>query len=326
MTIWRSHIKIVGSVGRSRIELCLNKSVLAMGWSLNDRHLEENHFNETDKQKIREQRSGIKSYDDYAALIKEWKVYGGSVDDNVRRLYEQVKPDDIVWIRDRGIYYMGRVGENSQWEYDSSQELLDRDSTTQRTDIEWIKVGDESTVPGFVAIAFIRGKTLQRINSKAVETFSQHYYNTIIGKEHYQGLAVKADKETLYSLLSPTDCEDLVCSYLFSKYGYVVIPSTNKKSTELYECVLLNQKDRTHVYIQVKSGNVDIDANEYADLEGEVFLFTSKGFVKNLDSAKDNIKCIKPEDLFDFAMSDEAKNIVSDAISYWTEYMRREPK
>ena len=35
--------------------------------------------------KIQKQRSGIKSYDDYAALIKEWNVYGGSVDDNVRR-------------------------------------------------------------------------------------------------------------------------------------------------------------------------------------------------------------------------------------------------
>ena len=31
MTIWRSHIKIVGSPGGSRIDLCLNKSVLAMG-------------------------------------------------------------------------------------------------------------------------------------------------------------------------------------------------------------------------------------------------------------------------------------------------------
>ena len=39
-----------------------------MGWSLSDRHLEGNNINETDKQKIQKQRSGIKSYDDYAAL------------------------------------------------------------------------------------------------------------------------------------------------------------------------------------------------------------------------------------------------------------------
>lgn len=325
MTIWRSHIKIVGSPGGSRIDLCLNKSVLAMGWSLSDRHLEGNNINETDKQKIQKQRSGIKSYDDYAALIKEWKVYNGDerVNVNVRRLYYDVKPNDLVWIRDKGIYYIGRVGENSQWIYDSSQELLDKESTTQRTDIEWIKVGDESSVPGLVTTAFIRGKTLQRIDSKEVETFSKHYYNTMIKNEHYQGLVIEPNKETLYSLLSPTDCEDLVCAYLFSKYGYIVIPSTNKKSTELYECVLISHKDRNHVYIQVKKGDVDIDANAFSHLQGEVFLFTSKGAIKNIDSAKENIQCISPEELFDFAMSDAATNIVSDSISYWTEYMRK---
>ena len=102
-----------------------------------------------------------------------------------------------------------------------------------------------------------------------------------------------------------------------------MIPSTNKKSTELYECILLDPKDRSHVYIQVKKGNVDIDANDFRHLQGKVFLFTSEGTVKNLDSNNENIECISPEKLFKFAMSDAATNIVSDSISYWTEYMRK---
>lgn len=115
MTIWRSHIKIVGSPGGSRIDLCLNKSVLAMGWSLSDRHLEGNNINETDKQKIQKQRSGIKSYDDYAALIKEWNVYGGSVDDNVRRLYYNVKPDDLVLATVHRLYMNFMLTCKKQW-------------------------------------------------------------------------------------------------------------------------------------------------------------------------------------------------------------------
>lgn len=187
-----------------------------------------------------------------------------------------------------------------------------------------MEVGDESTVPGFVATAFIKGRTLQRINSEAVQIFSQHYYNTKIGKEHYQGLTIEANPEQFYDLLSPTDCEDLVCAYLSNKYKYIVIPSTNKKSTELYECILLDPEDRSHVYIQVKKGNVDIDANDFRHLQGKVFLFTSEGTVKNLDSNNENIKFISPEELFKFAMSDAATNIVSDSIRYWTEYMRKE--
>ena len=46
-----------------------------------------------------------------------------------------------------------RVGEASQWVYDSSKEILESDSTTQRTCIEWHKVGDEFHVPGRVVDA-----------------------------------------------------------------------------------------------------------------------------------------------------------------------------
>lgn len=315
MTIWRLH---VNTSGGNCADICLDKHVMAMGWSITDRHIE--NFTEARKKKICEQRVNINSYEDYEKLIKKWKVYDGKsyVPATVRKLYWEVKPDDLVWIRYKGIYYLGRVGDTSQWVF--NKDNLQKDAAIQRTAIEWLEVGDESTVPGFVATAFIKGRTLQRINSEAVQIFSQHYYNTKIGKEHYQGLTIEANPEQFYDLLSPTDCEDLVCAYL-SKY--IVIPSTNKKSTELYECILLDPEDRSHVYIQVKKGNVDIDANDFRHLQGKVFLFTSKGTVKNLDSNNENIKCISPEELFKFAMSDAAINIVSDSISYWTEYMRK---
>lgn len=318
MTIWRLH---VNTSGGNCADICRKNKVMAMGWSITDRHIK--NFTEARKKKICEQRVNIHSYEDYEKLIKKWKVYDGKsyVPANVRKLYWEVKPDDLVWIRYKGIYYLGRVEDTSQWVFDKDN--LQKDAAIQRTHIEWLEVGDESTVPGFVATAFIKGRTLQRINSEAVQIFSQHYYNTKIGKEHYQGLTIKANPEKFYDLLSPTDCEDLVCAYLSYEYKYIVIPSTNKKSTELYECILLDPEDRSHVYIQVKKGNVDIDANDFRHLQGEVFLFTSEGTVKNLDSNNENIKCISPEELFKFAMSDAATNIVSDSISYWTEYMRK---
>lgn len=327
MTIWRLH---VNTSGGNCADICLDNNVMAMGWSITDRHIE--NFTEARKKKICEQRVNIHSYEDYEKLIKKWKVYDGKsyVPATVRKLYWEVKPDDLVWIRYKGIYYLGRVGDTSQWVYKINQDNLQKDqynlqkdAAIQRTDIEWLEVGDESTVPGFVATAFIKGRTLQRINSEAVQIFSQHYYNTKIGKEHYQGLTIEANPEKFYDLLSPTDCEDLVCAYLSHEFKYIVIPSTNKKSTELYECILLDPEDRSHVYIQVKKGNVDIDANDFRHLQGKVFLFTSEGTVKNLDSNNENIECISPEDLFKFAMSDAATNIVSDSIRYWTEYMRK---
>ena len=36
-------------------------------------------------------------------------------------------------------------------------------------------------------------------------------------------------QQLFYDCLSPNDCEDLVCLYLYDRKGYVTIPSTNKE-------------------------------------------------------------------------------------------------
>ena len=112
-----------------------------MGWSITDRHIE--NFTEARKKKICEQRVNIHSYKDYEKLIKKWKVYDGKsyVPATVRKLYWEVKPDDLVWIRYEGIYYLGRVGDTSQWVYkinqdnlQKDQDNLQKDAAIQRTD------------------------------------------------------------------------------------------------------------------------------------------------------------------------------------------------
>ena len=329
MNIWRLHLNTDTFDGRTIADLCLKNNIMALGWSLRDKDFST--WSESKQAKMREARAKIRSddekqsYKQYEKFIKRWPIYydGKKVNDNVRTLYEKVEPNDLVWIRHHGIYYLGRVEKESKWEYNGDEEILALDAATQRTHVKWHRVGDEACVPGKVTTAFIKGKTLQRILAYEVSIFSQHYYHTQVDSSCYPDVVVEASQEAFYDLLSPTDCEDLVCAYLFKKYGYIVIPSTNKDSTELYECVLLNPENRRHIYIQCKKGNVDIDANNYAHLNGDVFLFTSNGSVQNIESTPDNIKRIMPEELYKFAMSDEAKNVVSDSVSHWTEYLRK---
>ena len=66
-------------------------------------------------------------------------------------------------------------------------------------------------------------------------------------------------------VLSPNDCEDLVCLYLYDRKGYVTIPSTNKIATELYEYVLVNPENGMLAYPQVKK-ECSLDFNNYVDL------------------------------------------------------------
>ena len=72
MTIWRLH---VNTSGGNCADICLKNKVMAMGWSITDRHIE--NFTEARKKKICEQRVNIHSYKDYEKLIKKWKVYDG---------------------------------------------------------------------------------------------------------------------------------------------------------------------------------------------------------------------------------------------------------
>lgn len=108
--------------------------------------------------------------------------------------------------------------------------------------------------------------------------------------------------------------------YLNKEYGYVVIPSTNKKSTELYECVLLDPKTGKNIFIQVKNGKVDLYAEEYMHLDGDVYLLTTKGKVKNHDRQKHkNITVVDPKELFNYISHEDFQNYLPQSIKYWIE-------
>ena len=50
---------------------------------------------------------------------------------------------------------------------------------------------------------------------------------------------------------------------------------------------MLDPKTGEHIYIQVKNGNVEIDADDYKQLQGITWLFTTKGRVINAEKPKD---------------------------------------
>ena len=287
-----------------------------MGWSLKNDHLE--NCDSDILPHIIADRNKITTFEDYSNLLSKYNIYGGNVNPNVNRFYYDMKPNDLVWIRSAGIYYLGRITENSHWKYDNSQTALDLDASNQITDVKWYKIGDESDVPGAITTSLIRGQTLQKIWKTGVWEYSQLIYNEKAGSNFYTGFELKDSMDTFYSLLSPDDCEDLLCLWLYSKYGYITIPSTNKKSTECYECVLKDPKTGKNIYPQVKAGEVTLYEKDYFHLDGEVWLFTTKGCVEkdNCNNHK-NIHVADPNEIFAFAGTDIAANILPKSIITW---------
>ncbi len=288
---------------------CIKNHVAAMGWALNPEYRDILRRNP--------------SIEEFCRLADD--LYEGY--SSVKRLAYETQVNDIIWMKSAGKYYFARVNEKSEWKFDFSDEAVDLDATNVLTDIHWYDVdefSDESSVPGCLTTGFIRGSTYQRIKKSGIIEYSQMLYNLHVSKEEgyrYDNPSISLNEENFWNLLQPDDVEDLLCLWLYKNYHYVVIPSTNKKGTELYECVLIdpNAEECKHIYIQVKKGDVTIDAKKYDDLNGEVFFLTTSGKVINAD--KDNYKVVSPKDIYEFSIDPLNKSYIPEGISKWIKFL-----
>ena len=321
--VWRLQTKTDSKDGKKISTYCKEESIAAVGWSINDDQIKE--YNAEAFDKIQSIRASIQSKDIYYKVLEEYNLFNIKPGKKIVAVetIKRVKPGDYIWMRDNGIYYLGRVNENSNFMYNCDKDALDFDAANQITGVKWERIGDESQVPGAVATAFIRGRTIQRINKDYMFEYAEYAF---WGKP----LILENSKEEFlqqlfYDCLSPNDCEDLVCLYLYDRKGYVTIPSTNKIATELYECVLVNPENGMLAYPQVKKGNVALDFIKYIDLvddqkrKKEVYLFTSEGEIKNSNIQSDSIHIIAPNDVYLWVKSkmESVNYLIPEGIVKW---------
>ena len=361
--VWRLHTKPKVSV-KNKLETkvaneLIKRKIVAIGWTLR-----EDIYNEltaTGKNELEEDEKSIKDdFEKYKKIIEKnnyetikgekKSFFYGKVNPNLIRL-NNLKKDDLIWIRSKGKYHLGRVTEKSHYLYayrdsQKNSDILKLGINNQFTDIDWCEIGSESDIPGRILIAFYQREALIEIDEKFVVDISQILYNK---KDNYYKISNKLEnnKTNFYSLLSPNDCEDLLYFYLYHKFKYIVIPSTNKINTQNYEFVMLNSNNRDgKIYIQVKNGEVNIEINNYKNFRGEIYLLTTRGNVLksgkiltknnidmdngkilNLDgSFKGNIFIINPEALYEFAKEayKDETILMPQSILQWFKYLEEE--
>ena len=366
--VWRLHTKPKVSV-KNKLETkvaneLIKRKIVAIGWTLR-----EDIYNElTDVEKNRlEANEKLIKYDfkKYKEIIEEdsymtikgkkKNFFNGKVNANLIRL-NNLEKDDLIWIRSKGKYYLGRVTEKSHYLYayrdsQKNSDILKLGINNQFTDIDWCEVGSESDIPGRILIAFYQKGTLIEIDEKSVLDISQILYNK---RDNYYKIPNKIvnNKENFYDLLSPYDCEDLLYFYLYYKNKYIAIPSTNKTSTQNYEFEMVNPKDRNEkIYIQVKNGyskGSDLYLENFKGIDGIVYLLTTAGNIyetktkkkllqidfkqnyefEEIGSTENNKKiyAVNPEALYEFAKrayKDETI-LMPQSILQWFKYLEEE--
>ena len=320
-TVWRLQTRTDSKDSKKISRYCLDHKVAALGWSIKDDHI--NKYNPEAITEIQEKRKKIKNIEGYYDVVRTYGLYGIN---NKKRLIAvdmllEVEKGDYIWMRDNGIYYLGYVGDKLRYKYNSRNKALEHDAANQIKGVVWKPIGDESQVPGAVATAFIRGRTIQRINKSHMFEYAEYAFwekPLILENSNKDFL-----QQLFYDCLSPNDCEDLVCLYLYDRKGYVTIPSTNKIATELYECVLVNPLNGKLAYPQVKKGDKELNINDFIELikdypNKEVYLFTSEGEVLG-DTHIDNIHSISSDELYSWVKEKIENNsfLIPEGIVKW---------
>lgn len=309
MQIWR--LQVVTS-GMNIAEYCLDKKVAAMGWC----------FNGDTREELIKERAEITDFASYSKWYEKWDKSG--VNNNVSRLANDIEIGDLIWMYNKndGFYYIGKC--NSPYRFNTSEDAIKNDACNQ-VGVEWHKYADisQGLVPGAIITSLIKGLTFCRIRKTGVESFSKYAFNKASNKDVFKDIEFKTDKENFFSMLSNDDCEDLLYLYLYSKYGYVCIPSSNKKGTKDIEYDMVDPKTGIHYYAQVKQQEKNLDASEYSDFvkrnQSKIYFLStnSKSKVININLLGSFGEIIDSDSVYEFARSDESQNLLSKSMKFW---------
>lgn len=293
---------------------CIEHNVAAMGWC----------FYDDSRSDLQNERKLITSFDDYSEWYKKWSEK--EVANSVNRLAKDIQIGDLIWLYNKndGFYYIGKC--ISDYKFNNSDEAVNHDACNQ-VGVEWHRYADISNgnVPGAIITSLIRGSTFQRIHKTGAESFSKYAYNIASGTAYYDNITFNTDKDNFFSMLSNDDCEDLLYLYLFNKYGYVCIPSSNKKGTKDIEFDMVDPKTGTHYYAQVKQQDDNLDARDYKEFvkknQAKIYFLSTKSAVDNIDDLGEFGEVIDPLDIYDFALSDAAQKLLSKSMKFWLELL-----
>ena len=203
-----------------------------------------------------------------------------------RYIYDNVKPNDLVWTRDpNSQYYLTRV--TSGWEYWTNQ-------AGRKKDIDIANVFrcvfldvPLDAVPGTVVSSFgYRGHTIQRIRDRRAEVYSRYLWNDRTGQRAYS--VDMQEFPDIFAMLDSEETEDLVFLYLQSR-GWYVVPNSRKGNTLHFEFMLAHSETGEKALTQVKSGDATLRIPDYANHAHRVFVFQSKGYYEGQADRVDRI-------------------------------------
>lgn len=300
MNVWRINCKPGNQMvnHKKSFDKWIEKGIIGIGWSKQENFL-----------------SGLEEIDISADEIRKYiyktltKTKGYSTYTNI--LFEKMKKGDYIWTRCNGIYKLGIVTNESCLYnlYPNENFIPDEYQIGFYRKVKFLEKNFvESEIPGKIVASFRVPSTLQKIHENKNEL-------SIFCEAKAKNTPVLYPISDWKNLLSAEDIEEIVALYLQIEKQLFIYTSTCKKDTSVIEFQLVDQKGNLHG-VQVKSGDTNINANEYYDLSKKmkIFLFASNDDISNIEKYE-NIEKIDSKEITLFIQ--KYLNILPEKIKFW---------
>lgn len=230
----------------------------------------------------------------------------------VRLLNREARPNDLIWTRDmNGKYYLAQV--QSPWEYLDTEDGRRADIVNVvRCKIKPIEKSDD--VPGKIVAHFIRGPAIRQIKDPTLVSYSQLLWNQLAESGDY--LSQTNSSGSIFTYLDWEATEDVIFIYLQIQ-GWLIIPHSRKVNTMSYEFIAINRETSERAIVQVKTGNTELNIEDWEDFAETVFLFQASG--KYLGSEAQNVICLRPSTIETFVRTNI--QIMPGAVQRWIKYL-----
>lgn len=274
MQVWKMTIKpSKAHEDRNPFSWCRERGVVGVGWA--------------------EAYKGLaveRSSDSLLGLFQKGWPEPKSVPHEIRKLFEEVSAEDIVWLHKDGAFYLCEISDDQCLCGPMIGDDFFENDIGHARRASWIEV-PEDLVPGSVQRATIAPRMIQRIKCSEVEIQYFQRIKEVLNRNpawrpvfDFAGLTrciSELPARQLFAYMSPDDCEDIVAGYLQDQ-RWLLVKSSCFRSKPRYEFRMVretNQGEREVAYVQVKSGpNVQLRPDSYAKDCGErrtVFLFSA---------------------------------------------------
>lgn len=295
----RLHIRPKGGLADHSFSFryCLEKQVLGIGWPI-------------------EQSFGTAvTWEQYEELALN--QHGETGLRSVRFLHDSVNPNDLIWTRDTdGKYYLAQVQE--PWEYLDTEDGRRADIVNVvRCKIKPIEKYDD--VPGKIVAHFIRGPAIRQIKDPTMVSYSQLLWNQLAESGDYP--SQPNNSGSVFTYLDWETTEDVIFIYLQIQ-GWLIIPHSRKVNTMSYEFIAINCETYERAIVQVKTGNTELNVEDWEDLAETVFLFQANG--KYRGSEAQNVICLRPNIIETFIRANI--QIMPGAVQRWIKYLDNNEK